>query len=136
MVALNAFAQNIKTDKYELYLTYIEVNELEVAKSMDMTPSLQYFYEGNIEVFNIKTGKTTKHFFYFSVWDKTYKEFLVKDKEYRILSPEISFNENATAILVKDNKVVEFALKNTSNIDMAILSNMLIWLNNPIESVE
>jgi len=136
LITLIGYTQSIRTDKYEVYLTDIEVNEIQVAKSMGMTPVTQYFYEGAMEVTCIESNKTQNYTFYFSTWDDAYKEFLIKDETFQPIAPEISFKDKETALLVVDSKVKEFKLKDVSTNDQVILSNMIVWLENqPKEEV-
>ncbi len=128
IISISSFSQSLKTEKYEIYLNNIIANEVNIAKSMYMTSRKQYFYEGEIEVTEVKTNKTQIYLFYFSSWDDSYKEFSVKDKNFNELAPELNFKDKTTAILIKDGKEQTFKLKDNSSIDSSILSSMLIWL--------
>ncbi len=126
-------AQNIKTDNFEIYLNDYMVSEVNISKGMYMTANKQYFYEGKFEVNNINTNTSTVYQFYFSTWDKVFKEFIVKDLNYKELSPSFSFT---------DNKIINFTdatgnnvtkeLENVTNVDYAMLSSMLVWLENSL----
>lgn len=130
IITISGYSQNIKTEKYEIYLTSIIANEVNIAKSMYMTSKKQYFYEGEVEVNIVATNKTEIYLFYFTSWDDSYKEFTVKDRNYNELSPELTFNDKETAIILKDGKEERYKLKDNSNVDYSILSSVLVWLEH------
>lgn len=131
LVSLIGFSQKIITDDYELYLNDYQESEVSIAKGMYMTKNKQYFYEGQIEVTDLNTKKTKLYDFYFSTWDKGYKEFVVKDKDFKDISPTYSFVDNQTIKYSdKDGKEIVVKLKDSSNTDNAILSSMLVWLES------
>ncbi len=124
-------SQNLKSDTFELYLNDYQLSEVNISKGMYMTQNKQYFYEGQVEVTNINTNKTKMYSFYFSTWDTEFKEFIVKDAKFINISPDFTFTNNNT-IKYTNNKSEEisYTLKNAKNEEMAILSCMLIWLEN------
>ncbi len=131
LVSLIGFSQKIITDDYELYLNDYQESEVNIAKGMYMTKNKQYFYEGQIEVTDLNTKKTKLYAFYFSTWDKGYKEFVVKDKDFMNISPTYSFVDNQTIKYTdKNGKEIVVKLKDASNTDNAILSSMLVWLKS------
>jgi len=130
IITISGYSQNIKTEKYEVYLTSIIANEVNIAKSMYMTARKQYFYEGEVEVNIIATNKTEVYLFYFTSWDDSYKEFIVKDRNYNELSPELTFNDKVTAIILKDGKEEKYKLIDNSDVDYSILSSILVWLEH------
>jgi len=131
-ISLVGFGQKLVTDDFELYLNDYQESEVNIAKGMYMTKNKQYFYEGQIEVTDLNTKKTKLYDFYFSTWDKGYKEFIVKDKEFNNISPEYSFTEDNKSVKYTNDKGEEITvnLKDTSNTDNAILSSMLVWLES------
>lgn len=123
--------QNIKTNKFELYLNDYTVSEVSISKGMYMTENTQYFYEGKIEVNYIDSNTTKSYQFYFSLWDKEYKEFIVKDLNFIEVSRKFTFKDNKSIIFKDVNNAETLVdLSNNSNIDYAILSSMLIWLEH------
>ena len=124
-------SQTIKTDKFELYLNDYQLSEVNIAKGMYMTQNKQFFYEGQVEVNYIDTNKTKMYQFYFSTWDKKYKEFIVKDANFLDISPSFTFIDNNTIKYTNaKGEEITFKLENTTNDEMAILSSMLVWLEN------
>ncbi len=130
---MSGYSQNLKTEKYEVYLTSIIANEVNIAKSMYMTERKQYFYEGEVEVNVIATNKTRTYLFYFTSWDEQYKTFTVRDKNYNDLAPEINFEDKKTALITKGSEIVKTKLLDNSSIDYSILSSVLVWLENQPE---
>jgi len=131
LVSAMVFSQRLITDNYELYLNDYQESQVNISKGMYMTKNKQYFYEGQIEVTDLNTKKTKLYSFYFSTWDKGYKEFIVKDKDFKDISPSFTYNDNQTIKYTnaKGEEVVA-KLKDTSNLDNAILSSMLVWLES------
>jgi hypothetical protein len=128
---LFGFSQNLKSDKYSLYINDIGTSEVNISKGMYMTENKQYFHDGKIEVNDLETNKTTMYQFYFSVWDKKYKEFIVRGLDYKKLSVSYTFEDNDTIKYTdKDGKVIKLKLKDSSSLESAILSSFLIWLEN------
>ncbi len=124
-------SQNLVTDTFEIYLNDYQVSEVNISKGMYMTQNKQYFYEGQVEVTNIDTNKTKMYSFYFSTWDKKFKEFIVKDAKFLDISPDFTFTDNTTIKYTNDKgEEISYTLKNTKNEEMTILSCMLIWLEN------
>lgn len=122
-------AQSLRTDNYELYLNDYVINEVNVSQGMYMTKDKQYFYEGQVEVIDVETNKSTMHQFYFSTWDKGYKEFIVKDAKFNDLQPTFTFKDNNTVSYIdKESKEQTAVLEDNKNVDYAILSSMLIWV--------
>lgn len=125
------FSQRLLTDNYELYLNDYQESQVSIAKGMYMTKNKQYFYEGQIEVTDLNTKKTKLYSFYFSTWDKGYKEFIVKDKDFNDISPSFTYENNETIKYTNDKgEEIVAKLKDTSNTDNAILSSMLVWLES------
>jgi len=130
-ISVVGFSQKIVTDDYELYLNDYQESQVSIAKGMYMTKNKQYFYEGQIEVTDLNTKKTKLYSFYFSTWDKGYKEFIVKDKDFKDISPSFTFENNQIIKYTNDKgEEVTSKLKDTSNLDNAILSAMLVWLES------
>ncbi|MCF6350883.1 MAG: hypothetical protein L3J23_07625 [Flavobacteriaceae bacterium] len=131
---LSAFfisAQNIKTDKFEVFLNDYTTSEVNISKGMYMTKNAQYFYEGNIEINYIDSNTSKMVQFYFSIWDKEYKEFVVKDLDYKIISPRFSYADNKKLNYTNaSGEVITSALQDNSNIEYTILSSILVWLNS------
>ncbi len=124
-------AQNIKTDNFEIYLNDYMVSEVNISKGMYMTTNKQYFYEGKFEVNYVDTNTSKVYQFYFSTWDKVYKEFIVKDINYKELSPSFSFTDNKNINYTDTlGNTVTKELENVTNVDYAMLSSMLVWLEN------
>ncbi len=131
LFSVMVFSQRLITDNYELYLNDYQESQVNIAKGMYMTKNKQYFYEGQIEVTDLNTKKTKLYSFYFSTWDKGYKEFIVKDKDFKDISPSFTYNDNQTIKYTNANgEEVVVKLKDTSNTDNAILSSMLVWLES------
>jgi hypothetical protein len=132
LISVIGFSQNIKKDNLEIYLKDYEESEVNISKGMYMTQNKQYFYEGTLEVVDNDTKTTKKYLFYFSKWDKKFKEFVVKDLEYNYLSPEFEFSEDNQMIKFLNHKGenTSVKLKDNSGFEMAILSSMLVWLEN------
>ena len=130
------YSQSMRTSDYELYLKDYTINEVNISKGMYMTQNIQCFHEGKVEVNYIDSNTTVMVQFFFSVWDEKYKEFIVKDLEYKPLSPEFSFIDNNTLKYTnKFGKEISKTLKDNSTIENAILSSVLIWLNENEEKV-
>ncbi len=124
-------SQNLITDTFELYLNDYQISEVNISKGMYMTHNKQYFYEGQVEVTNIDTNKTKMYSFYFSTWDKKFKEFVVKDSKFLDISPSFTFIDNNTIKYTNDKgEEISYSLKDIKNEEMAILSCMLVWLEN------
>lgn len=132
MLSIIGFSQKILTDDYELYLNDYQESEVNIAKGMYMTKNKQYFYEGQIEVTDLNTKKTKLYSFYFSTWDKGFKEFIVKDKDFKSISPDYTYTDDNKSLKYTDTNGEEIMvpLKDTSNTDNAILSSMLVWLES------
>ncbi len=126
------YSQKIITNDYELYLNDYEESEVHIAKGMYMTKNKQYFYEGQVEVMDLNTKKINLYQFYFSIWDKGWKEFIVKDAKFLNISPAFTFIDNQTLKYVDKDSGEEklFKLKDGSTMEQAILSSMLVWLEN------
>lgn len=124
------FSQTLRNDKYELYLINFQENEVNIAKGMYMTDNKQYYYEGTIEVTFMNNGKTSNFNFFFSAWDDKYKEFVIKDANFNILKPKIFFNNKEIAYVIVNEKEKETKLKDNSSLENAILSSMVVWLDN------
>lgn len=131
-ISVLGYSQNIKKDNFEIYLKDYEESEVSIAKGMYMTKNKQYFYEGSLEVIDNKAKTTDVYFFYFSKWDKKFKEFIVKDIKNNELSPEFIFSEDNKTISFTnaDDKNLSFELYSHENFEMAILSSMLVWVEN------
>ncbi len=131
LISLLGYSQKLITDNYELYLNDYQESEVNIAKGMYMTKNKQYFYEGQVEVTNLNTKKTKLYNFYFSTWDKGYKEFIVKDKDFLNISPDYTFVDNQTLKYTNDKgEEVTAKLKDASTYENAILSSMLVWLKS------
>ena len=128
LFSLFMFSQNMKTEKYELYLLKLEENELNISKEMYMTQNKQCYHEGIIEVLYMDSGDTKEFAFFFSSWDDKYKEFLIRDSNNNTVEPEILFKDKETAYI--KNSDIETKLKDNSSIESSILSSMIVWLNN------
>ena len=114
-----------------MYLNDYQESEVNIAKGMYMTKNKQYFYEGQVEVTNLNTKKTKLYNFYFSTWDKGYKEFIVKDKDFLNISPDYTFVDNQTLKYTNDKgEEITAKLKDASTFQNAILSSMLVWLKS------
>jgi len=130
LVSLISFGQNLKTDKYEVYLNDYVTNEVNISRGMYMTNNLQYFHEGKIEVVDIDTNKSQMVMFYFSVWDDKFKELIIKNMKFDSLSPKFDFEDNSTIKYTsKSGEVVTEKLIDISSFEYAILSGALVWLN-------
>ena len=126
-------AQNIKTDDFEVYLNDYNVSEINISKGMYMTQNMQYFYEGVIEVVDINVNKSNSYRFFFSKWDEKFKEFLVKDNNYKGISPDFTYTYNSTIKYIDNtNKEVSVKLSDTRSVDYSILSSMLVWLESTV----
>lgn len=137
LISLFSFSQNLKTDKYEVYLNDYIVNEVNISKGMYMTQNMQYFYEGKIEVNYLKNNSTKVVQFFFSVWDNSYKELIIKDMKFNSLSPQFSFTDNNTIEFTDESgKVVTKKIKDSSSYEYAALSGVLAWLETTIEEDE
>lgn len=131
LISLLGYSQKLITDNYELYLNDYQESEVNIAKGMYMTKNKQYFYEGQVEVTNLNTKKTKLYNFYFSTWDKGYKEFIVKDKDFLNISPDYTFVDNQTLKYTNDKgEEITAKLKDASTFQNAILSGMLVWLKS------
>lgn len=131
LISLLGYSQKLITDNYELYLNDYQESEVNIAKGMYMTKNKQYFYEGQVEVTNLNTKKTKLYNFYFSTWDKGYKEFIVKDKDFLNISPDYTFVDNQTLKYTNDKgEEITAKLKDASTFQNAILSSMLVWLKS------
>jgi hypothetical protein len=131
LVTIVGFSQKLITDDYELYLNDYQESQVNIAKAMYMTKNKQYFYEGQIEVTDLNTKKTKLYSFYFSTWDKGYKEFIVKDKDFKDISPSFTYDNNHNIKYTNENgEEVVTELKDTSNVENSILSSMLVWLES------
>ncbi len=129
LVGLMSYSQILKTDKYEIYLINYSLNEVNIAKGMYLTKNIQYFHEGTLEVNYLDTGSTKSMHFFFSIWDKKYKRFLVKDLSDNIIQPEFIFESNQKIEYKNksgDEKSIE--IEAFDNIENVILNNMLAWL--------
>ena len=129
LTSLLSFTQILRNDKYEMYLLDFMENEVSIAKGMYMTDRPQYYYEGTIEVTSMDNGASSKYNFFFSTWDDSFKEFQVKDVNYKIEQPIVTFKGKSKAIIKKENKELHFKLEDTSSVENSILSSMVIWLD-------
>ena len=127
---INSYSQRLKNNNYELFLIEFNENEVDIAKGMYMTDNKQYYYEGIIEVTFMNNGETSEFNFFFSSWDDKFKDFVIKDSNFNIIKPRISFKDKEIAHVKKDNKEIEVKLLNNSNLENAILSSMIVWLDN------
>ncbi len=130
LVSIIGISQTLRNDRYELYLIKFEENEVNIAKGMYMTDKPQSYYEGVIEATSMKTGETKNYTFFFSAWDDKFKEFLIKDKDFNIIKPEIYFNDKEIALVKIGDEEKATKLEDISNLENSILSSMVVWLDN------
>jgi len=130
LVSIIGISQTLRNNRYELYLIKFEENEVNIAKGMYMTDKSQSYYEGVIEVTSMETGDTKNYTFFFSAWDDKYKEFLIKDKDFNIIKPKISFKDKTIAFYKKGDEEKSVKLEDNSNLENSILSSMVVWLDN------
>ncbi len=123
-------SQILRNDKYEMYLIYLEENEVSIAKGIYMTDRSQYYYEGIIDVISLENGESKKYNYFFSTWDDTYKEFLVKDANNESILPKIFFKDKINALIKKGENIITTKLEDTRAIEYAILSSMVVWMDN------
>ena len=132
LFSLFIFSQNMRTEKYELYLLKLEENEVNISKGMYMTQKKQYYYEGVIEVLYLDSGETKEYAFFFSLWDDKYIEFLIKDSNNNSIGQRVYFEDKEIAYVKKNTENISIKLKDNSNIDNSILSSMIVWLDNSV----
>jgi len=130
LFSIITFSQKLQNDKYKLYLTNIIENETTFDKTIKISSNSQYYYEGEIEVRYLTTGDKRTFNFYFSAWDNKYKEFLVKDDKYNIVTPKIFFKSKDIAYIIKEGLNIPTKLLDNSLVENTILSSMIIWLND------
>ena len=125
-----SYCQTMMNKDYELFLLKIDESQLNFEKGMRITNKIQTYFNGRIEVTSIDTGNIEEYHYYFSIWDDSYKEFIIKDKNKGELLPKLFFKDKKTALLVAGSDIVKTDLKNNTSIEKSILSSMLIWLEN------
>jgi len=130
LFSLFIFSQNMKTEKYELYLLKLEEYEVNISKGMYMTQKKQYYYEGVVEVLYMDSGDTKEFAFFLSSWDDKYIEFLIRDSNNNNIGQRVYFEDKEIAHVKKNTENISIKLKDSSSIENSILSSMIVWLDN------
>lgn len=127
LISTISYSQVLRTKKYEMYLTYLEENQVNVSKGMYMTKNTQVYYEGTIEVNFMSDDENTVVYNYFlSIWDDNYKEFRVTNRKGEKIYPTLQFEDNA--VKIDDGEMIK--LEDMTSLESTILSSMLVWLEH------
>ena len=124
-IGIISYSQRLQNEKYELILTELNEYQTNFDQKLKMSQTHQSYYEGTITVTNKKNGNDMDYIFFFSVWNKQCKSFLVKDKQANIIEPKVFFKDKTAFI----KKGASINLKGTLQVEKYILSCMLFWLD-------
>jgi len=129
LIGIISYSQRLQNEKYELILTELNEYQTNFDQKLKMSQTHQSYYEGVISVTNKKNGNDKDYKFFFSVWNKKCKSFLVKDIQANIIEPKVFFNGKTAFIKNENGSKASIDLKGTLQVEKYILSCMLFWLN-------